>query len=151
MDLWCFAAYLFKILPGYEKCITYWYLLLLYRAVTSWDSFPWLSIDISASLQGAGPKKLLEPRWVCVGISGVETRARHLAGTTRIWKGNHTGHRKEILLLAVHRKDIYKSTLHYVHCNTWVGITLRNVSETCVQLNSLLTYFVPSKSFCVYR
>ena len=30
------------------------------------------------------------------------------------------------------QKHIYRSILHYI---TWVGITLRNVSETCVQLN----------------
>jgi len=60
---------------------------------------------------------------------------------------NYTGHREEILLLAVHRKEIYigvfyiTSTLRVclrVHCKTWVGITSRNVSETCVQLNRVL-------------
>jgi len=50
---------------------------------------------------------------VTVRISGLETRARHLAGTTRIRKGNHTGHREENLLLAVHRKHICMSILYY--------------------------------------
>jgi len=48
------------------------------------------------------------------------------------------------LLLAVHRKEYFTVQVRYTfvygfkYCNTWVGYTSRNVSETCVQLNKVL-------------
>jgi len=86
-----------------------------------------------------------------VGISGIETQARHLAGTTRICHtaapgigGNfYRWQCTENTYIGVFYSTSTLRVCLRVHCNTWVGFTSRNVSEPCVQLNT------PSQVSCI--